>query len=89
MVMGGGDGVGGMGAIAAAVIEALARELEHSQVRKDDVGGVRDAGVRDGEGIRDRIRGMPNSRNIGIYGYVLIYYSRRVMQSSDFAFYTI
>lgn len=33
MVMGGGDGVGGMGAIAVAVIETLAAELERSQVR--------------------------------------------------------
>ena len=32
MVMGGGDGVGGMGAIAAAVIKTLAKELEQSQV---------------------------------------------------------
>lgn len=32
MVMGGGDGVGGMGAIAAAVIKTLAKELERSQV---------------------------------------------------------
>ncbi|CAN0489543.1 unnamed protein product, partial [Hapterophycus canaliculatus] len=32
MVMGGGDGVGGMGAIATAVIETLAAELERSQV---------------------------------------------------------
>lgn len=32
MVMGGGDGVGGMGAIATAVIETLAKELDRSQV---------------------------------------------------------
>ncbi|CAN0052001.1 unnamed protein product [Ectocarpus sp. 12 AP-2014] len=32
MVMGGGDGVGGMGAIATAVIKTLAEELERSQV---------------------------------------------------------
>lgn len=33
MVMGGGDGVGGMGAIAAAVINTLGKELDRSQVR--------------------------------------------------------
>ncbi|CAM9342639.1 unnamed protein product [Pylaiella littoralis] len=32
MVMGGGDGVGGMGAIATAVIKTLAKELDRSQV---------------------------------------------------------
>lgn len=32
MVMGGGDGVGGLGAIASAVIHTLSKELERSQV---------------------------------------------------------
>ncbi|CAN0220351.1 unnamed protein product, partial [Laminaria digitata] len=32
MIMGGGDGVGGMGAIAAAVIQTLGKELERSQI---------------------------------------------------------
>lgn len=32
MVMGGGDGVGGLGAIASAVIQTLSKELERSQV---------------------------------------------------------
>lgn len=32
MIMGGGDGVGGMGAIATSVIETLGKEIERSQV---------------------------------------------------------
>lgn len=45
MVMGGGDGVGGMGAIAAAVIRTLGKELESSQV---GVGLIRTEGEREG-----------------------------------------
>lgn len=45
MVMGGGDGVGGMGAIATAVIETLSKELERSQVNYQGGGGASAGGV--------------------------------------------
>lgn len=44
MVMGGGDGVGGMGAIATAVIETLSKELERSQVSYQGGGGRKRGG---------------------------------------------
>ena len=36
MVMGGGDGVGGLGAIATSVIHTLSKELERSQASSSD-----------------------------------------------------
>ena len=47
MVMGGGDGVGGMGAIATAVIDTLARELDQCQASCFCWGGL-------GRGVKSR-----------------------------------